>query len=73
MMKLLLRNLNTLLRLNYYDKTIIKKFKCFIMFHYNQIIMMKLLLRNLNTILRSNYYGRTMVGKFKYFIKSKLL
>jgi hypothetical protein len=30
MIKLLLRNLNTVLRLNYYDKTIIEKFKCFI-------------------------------------------
>jgi hypothetical protein len=27
MIKLLLRNLNTLLRPNYYDKTIIEKFK----------------------------------------------
>jgi hypothetical protein len=30
MMKLLLTNLNTLLRSDYYDKTIIEKFKCFI-------------------------------------------
>jgi hypothetical protein len=30
MIKLLLTNLNVLLRLNYYDKTIIGKFKCFI-------------------------------------------
>jgi hypothetical protein len=30
MIKLLLRNLNILLKLNYYDKTIIEKFKCFI-------------------------------------------
>jgi hypothetical protein len=30
MMKLLSRNLNVLLRSNYYDETIIEKFKCFI-------------------------------------------
>jgi hypothetical protein len=30
MIKLLLRNLNVLLRLNYYYETIIEKFKCFI-------------------------------------------
>jgi hypothetical protein len=30
MIKLLLRNLNASLRSNYYDKTIIEKFKCFI-------------------------------------------
>jgi hypothetical protein len=29
MMKLLLRNLNILLRSNYFDQTIIDKFKCF--------------------------------------------
>jgi hypothetical protein len=30
MIKLLLQNLNTLLRSNYYDKTTVGKFKCFI-------------------------------------------
>jgi hypothetical protein len=57
MMKLLLTNLNVLLRANYYDKT----------------IMIKLLLRNLNTSLRSNYYHITIIDKFKCFIKIKLL
>jgi hypothetical protein len=30
MIKLLLTNLNTLLRSNYYDEIILEKFKCFI-------------------------------------------
>jgi hypothetical protein len=30
MMKLLLINLNVLLKLNYHDETIVNKFKCFI-------------------------------------------
>jgi hypothetical protein len=30
MTKILLKNLNILLKLNYYDKTTIEKFKCFI-------------------------------------------
>jgi hypothetical protein len=30
MIELLLTNLNILLKLNYYDKTIIEKFECFI-------------------------------------------
>jgi hypothetical protein len=30
MIKLLLQKLNVLLRSNYYDKTIVDKFKCFI-------------------------------------------
>jgi hypothetical protein len=30
MMKLLLANLNILLKSNYYDETIVDKFKCFI-------------------------------------------
>jgi hypothetical protein len=30
MIKLLLTNLNILLKSNYYDRTIIEKFKCFI-------------------------------------------
>jgi hypothetical protein len=61
MMELSLTNLNTLLRSNYYYRTIVDKFKCF--------IMMKLLLTNLNILLKLNYYDETIIDKFKYFIK----
>jgi hypothetical protein len=56
MIKLLLENLNILLRSNYYDGTIVDKFKYFIkIIKLNQIII-NLLLTNLNVLLRSNYY-----------------
>jgi hypothetical protein len=66
MIKLLSRNLNILLKLNYYDKTIIQKFKYF--------IKNKLLSRNLNILLRDQIIIiYIIVDKFKYFIKIKLL
>jgi hypothetical protein len=60
MIELLLINLNTLLRANYYDETIFDKFKYFIK-------MIELLLKNLNILLKSDYYGKTIVEKFEYF------
>jgi ethanolamine transporter EutH len=87
MMQLSLINLIILLKLDYYDRTMIREFKYFIkvtlllanlnivlkLNYYDKTIMIKLLLGNLNVLLSSNYYGGTIVDKFKYFIKIKLL
>jgi hypothetical protein len=64
-----LANLIILLKLDYYDKNMIREFNYFIKIRW----LLKLWSTNLNILLKLDYYYVTIVGKFNYFIKVRLL
>jgi hypothetical protein len=74
MIKLLLTNSNTLLKLNYYEKSIVDKCKYFInicqqYFFHNNLVLIKLWLVNLNILLNQIIMIKLILTKLTILLK----